>query len=515
MSPKKRSRPTGGTQLSLSLKVRIFGILENVNAPKILKNGKVSTRPNISYTVRWVVDGENHRDTFATFNLADAWRSKLLGYQRDGVPFDIHSGLPEPLARLAAATSWYEHAIKFVDLKWRDLAPKSRSSVAESLSRATTALTTTTRGAPKSLLLRQALEHYVFNTAARTAGPPPEPLAAAVEWISKNTIPMTDLQDPTQGPALARAMLDRIAIRVDNGKPAAPNTITRRRAVVYGCLDYAVERGILSANPFTRVKWSAPLAVTVVDRRTVVNPTQARAFLNSVRTSGPRGPRLVAFFALMYWAGLRPSEALHVRRRTFIDLPETGWGEGLLDRSNPRGGRRWTDNGHSREERQLKHRAVGATRPFPVHPELVTIIKTHCEEFNIGHDDLLFLGPRGGLLAEWAYLETFHQARLAVLTPAEAASPLLDRPYSLRHACVSMWLNAGVPATQVAEWAGQSVAVLLSVYAACLVGQDQAARRNIEAASRIEEVEADQPAEPKPSSPEVANGDVDGHDSAQ
>jgi hypothetical protein len=49
-----------------------------------------------------------------------------------------------------------------------------------------------------------------------------------------------------------------------------------------------------------------------------------------------------------------------------------------------------------------------------------------------------------------------------------------------------MWLNAGVPTTQVAEWAGQSVAVLLSVYAACLVGQDKVARRNIEAASQIE-----------------------------
>jgi hypothetical protein len=41
-------------------------------------------------------------------------------------------------------------------------------------------------------------------------------------------------------------------------------------------------------------------------------------------------------------------------------------------------------------------------------------------------------------------------------------------------------LNAGVPATQVAEWAGHSVAVLLRTYAKCIVGQDQAARRRIE-----------------------------------
>ena len=40
-------------------------------------------------------------------------------------------------------------------------------------------------------------------------------------------------------------------------------------------------------------------------------------------------------------------------------------------------------------------------------------------------------------------------------------------------------LNAGVPATQVAEWAGHSVQVLLRVYAKCVDGQDEAARQRI------------------------------------
>jgi hypothetical protein len=41
-------------------------------------------------------------------------------------------------------------------------------------------------------------------------------------------------------------------------------------------------------------------------------------------------------------------------------------------------------------------------------------------------------------------------------------------PYDLRHACVSTWLNAGVPATWVAEWAGHSVEVLMRVCAKCI-----------------------------------------------
>jgi hypothetical protein len=48
-----------------------------------------------------------------------------------------------------------------------------------------------------------------------------------------------------------------------------------------------------------------------------------------------------------------------------------------------------------------------------------------------------------------------------------------------RRACVSTWLNGGVSATQVAEWAGHSVEVLLKIYAKCLDGQEELARRQV------------------------------------
>lgn len=73
-------------------------------------------------------------------------------------------------------------------------------------------------------------------------------------------------------------------------------------------------------------------------------------------------------------------------------------------------------------------------------------------------------------------------ARERALTPTQVDSSLARRPYDLRHACVSTWPNAGVPATQVAEWAGHSVNVLLPVYAKCVYGQEEQARRRIEVA---------------------------------
>ena len=66
------------------------------------------------------------------------------------------------------------------------------------------------------------------------------------------------------------------------------------------------------------------------------------------------------------------------------------------------------------------------------------------------------------------------------MTPAQAASPLAARPYDLRQAAVSLWLNAGVAPQQVADWAGRSVHVLLKVYAKCLDGAQEAARARVE-----------------------------------
>ena len=91
----------------------------------------------------------------------------------------------------------------------------------------------------------------------------------------------------------------------------------------------------------------------------------------------------------------------------------------------------------------------------------------------------------GGVLVAAAGLgPVFHKARADAFTGAETASLLARRPYDLRHAAVSTWLNAGVPAPQVAEWAGNSVNVLLRVYASCIDGQEDAARRRIEDAQR-------------------------------
>jgi integrase len=193
------------------------------------------------------------------------------------------------------------------------------------------------------------------------------------------------------------------------------------------------------------------------------------------------GQDLKAFFGCMYYAALRPGETVPLERRA-LRLPATGWGEFRLRDSAPLSGAAWSDNGKPRDERQLKHRAKGDVRIVPIAPPLTDLLNAHIAEFGFAPDGRLFRAHRGGMLSDKIYGDIWRTARPAALTPDEAASQLARRPYDLRHAAVSTWLNAGVDPTQVAAWAGHSLQVLLQVYAKCISGRDEIARRRIEAA---------------------------------
>ena len=192
----------------------------------------------------------------------------------------------------------------------------------------------------------------------------------------------------------------------------------------------------------------------------------------------------------MYYSGLRPEEAINLNRDAFAFLPSAdanAWAEIHLSSAAPHAGSHWTNDGALREIRPLKHRAHGETRPVPVPPQLVTILRSHLTDFPDGPGRRLFYGVRAETLPSTTYMQAWRAARRAALSPREHASPLARRPYDLRHACVSTWLNAGVPAPQVAEWAGHGVDVLLKIYAKCVEGQDEMAKRRIAAALVYEE----------------------------
>ena len=83
---------------------------------------------------------------------------------------------------------------------------------------------------------------------------------------------------------------------------------------------------------------------------------------------------------------------------------------------------------------------------------------------------------------------TYHQVwtktRALALTPAQRATPLMRRPYDLRHSGITWRLNSGVPPTEIAAWAGHSVEMLLRVYARCVAGLEDVWIARMEATLR-------------------------------
>jgi integrase len=249
------------------------------------------------------------------------------------------------------------------------------------------------------------------------------------------------------------------------------------------------------------ITWTEPRKLKTVDPRCVINPEQARRFINTAGSLGERGKRLKAFYGCLYYAALRPEEAIALRKVNIVSLPEQEeeWGEFLLTDSQTRSGSRWSDDGSVRPHRELKHRAEGETRTVPIHPDLVKLLRDHIAEFGTGPGGRIFSLPRGGVITSTAYLVIFHKAREAAFTEAEAESLAAQRPYDLRHAAVSTWLNATGDPAQVAEWAGHTVDVLLRVYAKCISGRQEAAKRRIFDATRpLRAPEPPNPAEPEP-----------------
>jgi integrase len=425
--------------------------------------------------VRWAVDGRRFEEAFRTRGLADSFRAELIKASNAGEPFDVESGRPQSEARSADSLTWYEHARAYVVMKWPRASARYRRGLVEALTTVTVLFLRPVRGRPAEDVLRAALYVYGLNPR-RFDLEPPNDVTQVLTWLAKASRPLAELESTTE----VRRVLDGLALKLD-GTAAAAATVRRKRAALYNALGYAVELGHLSANPVGKLQWKAADVAQAVDRRVVANPQQVADLLMAVGSLGLRASRLVAFFGCLYYAGMRPAEAANLRASD-LELPESGWGKVTLAETRAGAGRHWTDDGATYERRGLKHRPVRETRSVGVPPVLVEMLTAHVERFGVAPDGRLFRGLHGGPLSESVYDRWWKLARHAALSPSQVASPLVRRPYDLRHAAASLWLNAGVQPTEVARRLGHSVAVLLKVYVNCIDGAEEAANNRIDGA---------------------------------
>jgi integrase len=271
--------------------------------------------------------------------------------------------------------------------------------------------------------------------------------------------------------------------------------VSRKRAGLHQAWEYLLEQKVISSNPLDDPKWQRFAKVSqrsnVVDKRVVANPRQAEALIDGCAAYGAAGEKLQAFFALNYYAFMRPGEAMVVTEDCFTLPPEpprgqkeTQWGRVRFATSDPQPQDQWTDGSRGKGEKALKQRDEGEDRDVPLHPNAVARVRQHIKRYNIPPGGRLFTSLRGGgdTMSKTTYAKVWRSTRKQVLTPRQYKSMLAKRPYDLRHGGVSLLLNAGVPPTLIAEWAGHGVDVLMKIYAKCIDGQEEMARRLVEKA---------------------------------
>ena len=103
---------------------------------------------------------------------------------------------------------------------------------------------------------------------------------------------------------------------------------------------------------------------------------------------------------------------------------------------------------------------------------MVALLREHIACFGVGPDGPVFRSEGGNPIQPSTWWRVWQKVRAQALTPGQLATPLMRRPYDLRHSGVTWRLNSGVPPAEVAAWAGHSVEVLMRVYAKCMTGME-------------------------------------------
>lgn len=423
------------------------------------------------YQVRWKVAGAPERTVaFATKKAARAHQARLIAAVSAGELFDVETREPVSWGAGDTGPNVAEFTADRLVRNWGRWKGSTRRSAIEGAACWLPALAGRNFG--DRATVERALK-VVLN-------PNGEPTRAQRDIWRRLVVASPKLGRITQD--RVSAALAACATKLD-GTKAAEKYERRRRTTLGEMFNEAVSVGHLERSPLAGVKTTlAQQATQKVDAREIGEPEQVFRCLEQVASVKWR-----CLYAMMFLAGLRPSEAVAVRWRDFTQLPPTGWGELRLRAAAADAGKAYSDSGATRDEGGLKWRRAGETRTVPLPPRLVRMLREY-RPADARLDDLCFPGRPGGFASSTTVQRVWKAARDAAL-PDDAEPLLLHRPYSLRHSAASLWLGVpGATPQDVAERLGHSTAVLLDVYADVLPSQRERANTGIDAA--IEEAAA-------------------------
>lgn len=433
--------------------------------------------------VRWRVDGRDASRQFRTKAAARDFHARLLVAADRDEPFDATTKLPASMTPPVTATpppiTCYQAAVRFMAHKWTRWAATSRRSAVETL---VTAVPTLLRPGTPATRPQQPVHRWLRDIALV---PPFDDFTSLAEqcrddadrqahaWLQAHSLPVTDLDVRH-----AEAALDAFTRRRDGAGLTAPTVISRKRTQFGGFLRYCIREQWLPVNPLSQTDWKTPLVDKEINPELLMAPVDAHRLLDVLPTLSPIGERLTAFFATLFYAGLRPSEALALTPSD-LALPGSGWGQITVRRARTKTSSRYTDDGSPHQERPLKWRSQTAIRQVPIPPQLVEHLRRHLQAFHPTSDGAAFTNLAGHPLDHAQYQRVFHQAKERAFEPGDPLHRVT--PYGLRHANATMLLNAGIAVADAARRLGHSPEVLLAIYAGVMTNDEALSNTRIDA----------------------------------
>lgn len=419
--------------------------------------------------VRWRLDGRDYTRGFRTKGEAERYRARLLVASESGSPFDSETGEPTSWQPPPTGVSVHDWARRWISEQWPEWAPRTRHSAIEALARFVPLAIGAGAPAPPRTV-RQHLMQWLEPHGDTVD-------AAAARWLEQHCLTLDQLTKERL------ATVDRRLGLRDDGEPLSAWTAGRFRKVSRACIRRAVELGVIDEDPWPppprgRSRRKAAKTRKAVNVRALPEPVAMARVLTEMISHQPASQRYAVMTAIAYYAGLRPSEVVMLRRRA-LELPGSGWGAIEVTESDVS----FDEPGEPKT----------GNRTVPIPPQLVSRLRAWLEKNEFGPDDLLFRTRNGRRPTSSNWSRSLHRALERGELP-----PM--RIYDCRHAAATTWLRAGVPLGEVAKRMGHSVETLVSTYVGALEGDEALANARIEEALRL----ADE--EPRPVTEEQVPG---------
>lgn len=416
-------------------KVSIFTVKKFENS--IEAHNKSTTR----WRVKWRVNGHDKTRSFINRTEADEFHRRLTTAKRNVEEFDVNTG--KPTSWTNTQRTFAECAAEFVSAKWSGWSASHRRSTVEDLAHVMIFLLKPSANSPfdRKILSKAARLNILLPNATTSTD---IEVAKATLWLKANSLLLDQVNYKKTS-----EMMEAITKLLNAEVNVSPNTYHRRKTASSSVFEYAIKCGYAKENHLANHQM--PSQKITVDKRTILTKEECREIVKSLTDKNRRNLRMALFISFLWLGGLRPSEALALRKRDLIADGEGGY-ELILSRASVPCGKAYSNSGKSKDDKGLKWRPEGETRVVPVPKELVKRFKSYTKEMK--SNDIIFVADTEDESLSLTVFED-HWTKIR---------PGVTKLYDLRHTNASILIYAGLNVAEVAERLGHSISVCSKKY---------------------------------------------------